>query len=60
MNSKVPHIAMFCQEQESQPPKPQEEPSFSLGGVVPSHLLPLVVKFLTDTNSQVGRQTTRT
>ena len=43
---QVPHIAMFCQEQESQT---------SLIGVVPTHLLPLVVKFLTDTNSQVRK-----
>ena len=43
---QVPHIAMFCQEQESQT---------SLTGVVPTHLLPLVVKFLTDTNSQVRK-----
>ena len=43
---QVPHIAMFCQEQEAQT---------SLTGVVPTHLLPLVVKFLTDTNSQVRK-----
>ena len=42
---QVPHIAMFCQEQES--------PSI-LTGTVPIHLLPLVVRFLTDSNNQVG------
>ena len=44
---------MFCQEQESLTLKTEEELSFSLKGIVPTHLLPLVVKFLTDTNSQV-------
>jgi len=39
---QVPHIAMYCQE------LPE-----SLHYVVPLHLLPLVVKFLTDTNNQV-------
>merc|ERR1719431_1775027 len=39
---QVPHIAMFCQEL---PDK--------LTGTVPVHLLPLVVRFLTDTNNQV-------
>jgi len=57
---QVPHIAMFCQEQESlTPSKPRDEAPFSLpfslGGIVPTHLLPLVVKFLTDTNSQVRK-----
>ena len=42
---QVPHIAMFCQEQES--------PSILIG-IVPVHLLPLVVRFLTDSNNQVG------
>merc|ERR1719283_29385 len=37
---------MFCQEQES---------SSNLSGTVPVHLLPLVVKFLTDTNNQVRK-----
>ena len=39
---QVPHIAMYCQEYKSQ-----------LEHVVPDHLLPMVVKFLTDTNNQV-------
>ena len=51
---QVPHLAMFCQEQQTLiPSKPEEELSFNLGALVPAHLLPLVVKFLTDTNSQV-------
>jgi len=41
---QVPHIAMYCQE------LPE-----SLHYVVPLHLLPLVVKFLTDTNNQVRK-----
>jgi len=41
---QVPHIAMYCQEL---PDK--------LRHVVPTHLLPLVVKFLTDTNNQVRK-----
>jgi len=41
---QVPHIAMYCQE------LPQ-----SMHHIVPSHLLPLVVKFLTDTNNQVRK-----
>ena len=41
---QVPHIAMFCQELSGS----------LLGGTVPTHLLPLVVKFLTDTNNQVS------
>jgi len=41
---QVPHIAMYCQE------LPE-----SLHDVVPLHLLPLVVKFLTDTNNQVRK-----
>merc|ERR1719210_2535393 len=40
---------MFCQEQETQ------LLHSSLTGVVPTHLLPLVVRFLTDTNSQVRK-----
>ena len=45
---------MFCQEQQTLiPSKPEDELSFNLGALVPAHLLPLVVKFLTDTNSQV-------
>merc|ERR1719471_1412563 len=40
---------MFCQEQETQ------LLSFSLTGVVPTHLLPLVVKFLTDFDIQVRK-----
>jgi len=40
---QVPHIAMYCQE------VPEH-----LHHVVPAHLLPLVVKFLTDTNNQVS------
>lgn len=43
---QVPHIAMFCQEQES---------SSVLSGTVPVHLLPLVVRFLTDSNNQVRK-----
>ena len=39
---QVPHIAMYCQEYKTQ-----------LEHVVPDHLLPMVVKFLTDTNNQV-------
>ena len=35
---QVPHIAMFCQEQETQ------LLHSSLTGVVPTHLLPLVVR----------------
>ena len=47
---------MFCQEQQTLiPSKPEDELSCSLGAMVPAHLLPLVVKFLTDTNSQVVR-----
>merc|ERR1719362_232176 len=41
---QVPHIAMYCQEFKAK-----------LSGVVPTHLLPLVVRFLTDTNSQVRK-----
>jgi len=41
---QVPHIAMYCQE------LPEK-----LSHVVPNHLLPLVVKFLTDTNNQVRK-----
>ncbi len=41
---QVPHIAMFCQEFKLQ-----------LSSVVPDHLLPMVVKFLTDTNNQVRK-----
>lgn len=41
---QVPHIAMYCQE------LPE-----SMHHIVPSHLLPLVVKFLTDTNNQVRK-----
>lgn len=43
---QVPHIAMFCQEQES---------TSILSGTVPIHLLPLVVRFLTDSNNQVRK-----
>jgi len=41
---QVPHIAMYCQE------LPE-----TLHFAVPLHLLPLVVKFLTDTNNQVRK-----
>ena len=41
---QVPHIAMFCQETRDR-----------LSHVVPGHLLPMVVKFLTDTNNQVRK-----
>jgi len=41
---QVPHIAMFCQELPS-----------SAGDTVPVYLLPLVVRFLTDTNNQVRK-----
>ena len=41
---QVPHIAMYCQE------LPE-----AMTHIVPSHLLPLVVKFLTDTNNQVRK-----
>jgi hypothetical protein len=40
---QVPHIAMYC----------QEVPEL-LHHVVPAHLLPLVVKFLTDSNNQAS------
>ena len=40
---QVPHIAMYCQE------LPE-----CLQDAVPLHLLPLVVKFLTDSNNQVS------
>ena len=43
---------MFCQEQETGVPPVVQTP---VSGVVPSHLLPLVVRFLTDTNSQVRK-----
>ena len=39
---QVPHIAMYC----------HQYPEY-LHQAVPSHLLPLVVTFLTDTNNQV-------
>jgi hypothetical protein len=42
---QVPHIAMFCQEYKTQ-----------LELVVPDYLLPMVVKFLTDTNNQVKKK----
>ena len=41
---QIPHIAMFCQ-----------EPKVQLAVVVPSHLLPMVVKYLTDSNNQVRK-----
>ncbi len=41
---QVPHVAMFCQEYKRQ-----------LSSAVPSHLLPMVVKFLTDSNNQVRK-----
>ena len=41
---QVPHIAMFCQEQETQVTGPLAQSS--LQGVVPTHLLPLVVRFV--------------
>merc|ERR1712172_277884 len=41
---QVPHIAMYC----------HQYPEY-LHQAVPSHLLPLVVKFLTDTNNQVRK-----
>lgn len=41
---QIPHIAMFCQEA-----KPR------LSFVVPDYLLPMVVKFLTDSNNQVRK-----
>lgn len=40
---QVPHIAMFCQEQETQVPGALVQASLS--GVVPTHLLPLVVRW---------------
>jgi len=42
---QVPHIAMYC----------QEMPSSNAGDTVPVYLLPLVVRFLTDTNNQVRK-----
>ena len=42
---QVPHIAMFCQEQEA---------ASIFSGTVPVHLLPLVVRFLTDSNNQAS------
>merc|ERR1719319_952935 len=41
---QVPHIAMFCQEVGGRE-----------GDTVPLHLLPLVVRFLTDSNNQVRK-----
>ena len=41
---QVPHIAMYC----------HQYPEY-LHQAVPSHLLPLVVTFLTDTNNQVRK-----
>lgn len=41
---QVPHIAMYGQEYKAK-----------LSHVVPQHLLPMVVKFLTDTNNQVRK-----
>ena len=41
---QVPHLAMYCQDYKSQ-----------LSMVVPDHLLPMVVKFLTDSNNQVRK-----
>merc|ERR1712141_820700 len=41
---QVPHIAMYC----------HQSPEY-LHQAVPSHLLPLVVTFLTDTNNQVRK-----
>ena len=41
---QVPHIAMYCQELKGK-----------LAHVVPQHLLPMVVKFLTDFNNQVRK-----
>ena len=41
---QVPHIAMYGQEYKAK-----------LAHVVPQHLLPMVVKFLTDTNNQVRK-----
>lgn len=41
---QVPHIAMFCQELPSR-----------LSSVVPQHLLPMVVKFLTDSHNQARK-----
>ena len=41
---QVPHIAMYGQEYK-----------LKLSHVVPQHLLPMVVKFLTDTNNQVRK-----
>ena len=40
---QVPHIAMFCQEQETQVTGTLAQSSLS--GVVPTHLLPLVVRW---------------
>ena len=41
---QVPHIAMYCQEFKNK-----------LSLVVPQHLLPMVVKFLTDSNNQARK-----
>lgn len=41
---QVPHIAMLCHEFQDQ-----------IGFIVPSHLLPMVVKFLTDVTNQVRK-----
>ena len=41
---QVPHIAMYCQEYRTR-----------LEHVVPRHLLPMVVKFLTDANNQARK-----
>ena len=42
---QVPHIAMYCH---------QLPEMANLHSVVAIHLIPLVVRFLTDTNNQVG------
>eukprot|EP00058_Branchiostoma_floridae_P008776 XP_002594264.1 hypothetical protein BRAFLDRAFT_117652 [Branchiostoma floridae] len=41
---QVPHIAMFCQENRQ-----------FVGDMVPQYVLPIIVKYLTDTNNQVRK-----
>lgn len=42
---QVPHIAMYC----------RQDFKANLSHVVPQHLLPMVVKFLTDADNQVRK-----
>ena len=51
---QIPHIAMFCQEYEAKTSVPAVIAE-SLRRVVPDRLLPMVVKFLTDTQAAVRK-----